>query len=157
MKRRAFIAGLAGAAAWPLVANAQQSAVPVVALLRSTSLENVPHLVTGLREGPKRSGLDRRERCPGRTRVCRQLGDHAGVDAGDLHRTPQVFDSSHFGLRAERGSARRLRNGALRPTRAGLWDNLSRIFLLSLLANAYPFGDACGALKEGQLAPVKIF
>ena len=50
MRRRAFIAGLGGAAAWPAVARAQQQ-TPVVGFFSSRSPEDSPHLVAAFRRG----------------------------------------------------------------------------------------------------------
>jgi len=56
MNRRAFITLLTGAAAWPLAARAQQSAIPVIGYLNNGSPESDVPRLTGLRRGLNQSG-----------------------------------------------------------------------------------------------------
>jgi putative ABC transport system substrate-binding protein len=58
IRRREFVFTLGGAAAaWPLAARAQQPSMPVVGFLRSTSLADATHLVSGFRQGLKEAGF----------------------------------------------------------------------------------------------------
>ena len=56
MRRRAFIAGLGGAAAWPLVARGQQAAIPVIGCLINGSQDTSGFIVVPFRQGLADSG-----------------------------------------------------------------------------------------------------
>src|SRR5215475_8251519 len=51
LRRREFIAGLGGAAAWPLTARTQQRAMPVVGWLSTRNSETDAHVLPAFRRG----------------------------------------------------------------------------------------------------------
>jgi putative ABC transport system substrate-binding protein len=56
MRRREFIAGLGSAAAWPVVARAQQPKMPVIGFLEVGSLDTARETVVGFRRGLAETG-----------------------------------------------------------------------------------------------------
>jgi putative ABC transport system substrate-binding protein len=57
MRRREFIKAIAGSAAWPLAARAQQPAMPTIGFLRSTLPDASADLVVALRKGLNEAGF----------------------------------------------------------------------------------------------------
>jgi putative tryptophan/tyrosine transport system substrate-binding protein len=57
MRRRVFIAGLGGAAAWPLAARAQQRALPIIGFLNENRRSDGNWILPGFRQGLREFGF----------------------------------------------------------------------------------------------------
>ena len=89
MRRREFITLLGGVAtAWPYGARAQQTAMPVIGFLRSTSAANSRNFVTSFREGLKETGFVEGKNVAIEYRYADNQLDRLSVLMGDLVRLP---------------------------------------------------------------------
>jgi putative ABC transport system substrate-binding protein len=89
MRRRDFIKVVAGSAmTWPLAARAQQSALPIVGFLRSTTFADVPQWVAAFRHGLKEAGFVEGQNVAIEYRSADNQPDRLPVLVTDLIRQP---------------------------------------------------------------------
>jgi putative ABC transport system substrate-binding protein len=89
MRRREFITLLGGVAtAWPFGAQAQQTAMPVIGFLRSTSAADSTNFVTSFRQGLKETGFVEGKNVAIECRYADNQLDRLSVLIADLVRLP---------------------------------------------------------------------
>jgi putative ABC transport system substrate-binding protein len=132
MRRREFIVAFGGAATWPLVSHAQQSAIPVVGFLDSRSTETVGNRLRGFRQGLGEDGYAEGRNVAIEYRWAENQLDRLPELAGDLvRRRVNVIVASggqpvNFAAQAATTTIPVLFLSAQDPVKVGLVTNLAR-------------------------------
>ena len=152
MRRRNFIVGLAGAAAWPLAARAQRPALPVVGFLHPQTAETAKQIMAEFRAGLEATGFVEGRNVAMEYRWAEGHNDRLPALALELVRHgPEVIaapggDSSAFALKAATTTIPIVSGFAADPVRNGFVASLNRPS--SNFDGVYPFG---GALEPKRL------
>jgi putative ABC transport system substrate-binding protein len=129
MRRRDFIAGL-GAAAWPIVARAQQPAMPVVGFLQAQTPATAAPLIAAFRQGLAERGFVEGRNLAIEYRLANGQLDLAPALAADLvARRVNVLASGFATTRAAKsatGTIPIVFMGGADPVRAGLVASINR-------------------------------
>ena len=131
MRRREFITLLGGAVAWPLVARAQQPAVPIIGFLSPATPETNAHLVRALRQGLSEAGYVEGRNVDFDYRWAGDQNDRLPALADELVRRPvNVIVVSGFptarAAKAATSTIPIVFNTGEDPVKLGLVDSLSR-------------------------------
>jgi putative ABC transport system substrate-binding protein len=130
MRRRKFIILAGGAAAWPLAARAQQSAMPIVGFLRSTTLAPFQNLVVAFGQGLREAGFVEGQNVAIEYRYADNQIDRLPVLVADLIRLPAavivVNSGAAFAAKAATTTVPIVLAAGDDPVRSGLVASLNR-------------------------------